>query len=178
MPPTIIDSSRQQSRFLAAFGACANVLRAARWAKINRQCHYNWLKEDPTYAARFQEATERAARSLEDEAVRRAHEGLRKPVRYKGKIVGYDTEYSDSLLLALLKANNPEKFMDRSAEKRDLRFVDADGKDRPGPQMWKYFCNVGLEHLFFMRPVVGASAEFDLCDWAHVTRLSRSNAPG
>jgi hypothetical protein len=42
-----------------------------------------------------------------------AHEGLRKPVWYKGKIVGYETEYSDTLLLAVLKANNPDKFRDR-----------------------------------------------------------------
>lgn len=115
MPPTIIDSSRHQARFLAAFGACASILQAARWAKINRQCHYNWLKEDPTYRARFEDATRRAARSLEDEAVRRAYEGLRKAVRYKGKVVGYETEYSDSLLLAILKANAPDKFVERNA---------------------------------------------------------------
>ena len=42
-----------------------------------------------------------------------AHEGLRKPVWYKGKIVGYETENSDTLLLAVLKANNPDKFRDR-----------------------------------------------------------------
>jgi len=110
MPPTIIDSSRHQSRFLAAFGACASVLQAARWAKINRQCHYNWLKEDPTYAERFRQATDRAAQSLEDEATRRAHEGIRKAVRYKGKIVGYETEFSDQLLIERLRAVKPEKY--------------------------------------------------------------------
>src|SRR5580704_17843420 len=114
MPPTIIDSSQQQRRFLAAFAACANIVKAARWAKLNRACHYNWLKEDPTYKARFDAATSQAARTLEDEAVRRAHEGIKKAIRYKGKILGYETEYSDSLLLALLKANAPDKFVDRS----------------------------------------------------------------
>jgi hypothetical protein len=106
LPPTIIDSSRHQKRFLAAFSACASVIQAARWAKINRQCHYNWLREDPTYPQRFKDATEAASRTLEDEAVRRAHEGLRKPVRYKGKIVGYETEFSDSLLIEVLRANS------------------------------------------------------------------------
>ena len=86
------------------------MLKAARCAKISRNAHYIWLKEDPTYPQRFKEATEAASRTLEDEAVRRAHEGLRKAVRYKGKVVGYETEYSDSLLTELLRATNPQKF--------------------------------------------------------------------
>jgi hypothetical protein len=65
----------------------------------------------------------KAARTLEDAAVRRAHEGLRKPVWYKGKIVGYETEYSDTLLLAVPKANNPEKFRDR-LERTNLMDLD------------------------------------------------------
>jgi hypothetical protein len=66
-----------------------------------------------------------AACTLEDEAVRRAHEGLRKPVWYKGKIVGYETEYSDTLLLAVLKANNPDKFRDR-IEQVNIQDIDPD----------------------------------------------------
>jgi hypothetical protein len=73
------------------------------------------MKEDPTYPDRFEEAKAKAARSLEDEAVRRAHQGCRREVRYKGKVVGYEIEYSDALLLALLKANAPEKFIERNA---------------------------------------------------------------
>ena len=54
-----------------------------------------------------------------------AHEGLRKPVWYKGKIVGYETEYSDTLLLAMLKANNPDKFRDR-IEQVNIQDIDID----------------------------------------------------
>jgi hypothetical protein len=56
---------------------------------------------------------------LEDEAVRRAVDGVRKPIFYKGKpirICGeivYETEYSDTLLIQLLKAYYPEKFGDK-----------------------------------------------------------------
>ena len=75
--------------------------------------------------ARFRQAEMQAARTLEDEAVRRAHEGLRKPVWYKGKIVGYETEYSDTLLLAVLKANNPDKFRDR-LEQTNVLEMDPD----------------------------------------------------
>ena len=56
---------------------------------------------------------------LEDEAVRRAVDGVRKPIFYKGKpirICGeivYETEYSDALLIQLLKAYHAEKFGDK-----------------------------------------------------------------
>ena len=89
-----LDVSIQQRRFLACFAACASVTRAARWTHINRTCHYARLREDPTYEARFKEAERVAARTLEDEAVRRAHEGLHRAVRYKGKVVGYESEYT------------------------------------------------------------------------------------
>lgn len=108
-----IDCSQHQRRFLAAFAASGSIIQAARWSKLNRAAHYNWLKEDPTYRPRFDAAQLEAARTLEDEAVRRAHQGLKKAVYYKGRIVGYESEYSDTLMLALLKANAPDKFRDR-----------------------------------------------------------------
>ena len=125
----VIDASVHQKRFLAAFSACASVLQASRWAKISRQAHYNWLKEDPTYRERFDAATQQAAQALEDEATRRAYEGLRRAVRYKGKIVGYETEYSDQLLIERLRAANPAKY--RPPTRIENREVDEHGKDRP-----------------------------------------------
>jgi hypothetical protein len=102
-----------QRRFLACYGACCSVLKAARWAKINRFTHYTWLKESEAYREAFKEAVPIAAQVLEDEAVRRAHDGLRKAVWHKGKVVGYETEYSDSLMICLLKGNLPEKYRDK-----------------------------------------------------------------
>ena len=71
---------------------------------------------------------QRAAQFIEDEMVRRATEGLRKPVLYKGKqvhihgIPQWEAEYSDTLILALAKAWMPEKYKERV----DLKF-DWDG---------------------------------------------------
>lgn len=120
--PLSIDNTlhTKQRRFLAAFEACSSILKAARWAKVHRSNHYQWL-EVPAYAAAFRQAEQRASRTLEDEAVRRASEGLRKPVWYKGKVVGYETEYSDTLLITLLKANNPDKFRERSSSDVNLK---------------------------------------------------------
>ena len=125
-----MDSTTHQKRFLAAFAASASIINAARWAKINRTCHYAWLREDPTYPERYEAARKEAARTLEDEAVRRAHKGIRKAIRYKGKIVAYDVEYSDSLMLELLRAHNPERF--RPPQRMEHGgIVGADGAQRP-----------------------------------------------
>src|SRR5215472_8517145 len=116
---TAIHQRDRQKRFLAAFGACGSIERSCRSARVHRQTHYYWMRTDPTYPERFRQAEVRAARALEDEAVRRARIGIRKPVLHKGKQVYvqgeplYTTEYSDSLLMFLLKAYNPEKFRDR-----------------------------------------------------------------
>lgn len=117
-----------QKRFLLCFAATGSILRAARWAKIHRQTHYDWLNNTlgnaTTYAEAFRTAELQATRTLEDEAVRRAHEGVRRAVRHKGKIVGYESVCSDSLMMFLLKGMNPEKYRDR----HDIRHGDPDGK--------------------------------------------------
>jgi hypothetical protein len=50
---------------------------------------------------------------LEEEAHRRAYTGVKKPVYHGGKLVGYMKEYSDTLLIFLLKGKKPEIYKDR-----------------------------------------------------------------
>lgn len=96
--------------------ACGSILRASRSAQVHRQTHYFWMQEDPTYPPRFKAARQCAAQALEDEAVRRAHEGIRRPLLHKGKQVyingepAFTVEYSDQLLMFLLKAWNLSGF--------------------------------------------------------------------
>jgi hypothetical protein len=95
--------------FLEAYEQTGRVNEAARIAGIGRKTHYRKLATDPAYRQAFELAEERAGQALEDEAVRRAVTGIRRPVMYKGKAVKlgrrtlYVTTYSDMLLLALLK---------------------------------------------------------------------------
>jgi hypothetical protein len=89
------------------------------------------MRKDATYPARFAEARERATQTLEDEAVRRAVEGVRRPVLYRGKQVYiqgkplFDIEYSDQLLIRLLEAFYPEKY-GRHVEQINLMDIDPD----------------------------------------------------
>jgi len=87
------------------------------------------MRQDATYPARFEEARQRAADLLEDEAVRRAVHGVRRPMLYRGKQVYvqgepvYQIAYSDELLIRLLEAWKPERYR-RHTEQRNLMDVD------------------------------------------------------
>jgi hypothetical protein len=105
----------KQRAFLAAFCVSANFSKAADAAKIKRGSHYRWLRDDPNYAALFEAAKVEAGQTLEDEAIRRAHEGVLEPVFYKGKPAGVIRVYSDSLLQTLLKGFLPEKYRERGS---------------------------------------------------------------
>lgn len=123
----------KKDAFLAAFKVTANLSKSAEIVGIERQLHYRWLETDEAYAVAFEQAKHEAAQSLEDEAVRRAHEGILEPVIYQGALctevirdkdgkIQYDRKgnakerplvvrkQSDTLLLALLKAWKPEKY--------------------------------------------------------------------
>ena len=81
-------------------------------AGIDRGTHYDWLRKDPEYRAQFEAATDQAAQTLEDEAVRRAYEGVDRAVTVAGQreIV---REYPDTLLIFLLKGARPQKYRER-----------------------------------------------------------------
>jgi hypothetical protein len=57
----------------------------------------------PEFKAAFEQAAEDATDLLEEEARRRAVEGVPEPHFYEGVACGYVQKYSDSLLMFLLK---------------------------------------------------------------------------
>jgi hypothetical protein len=71
-------------------------------------------KTDPDFAAAFDEAVKLGTAALEDEAKRRAFEGCDKPIFYQGIQCGTVREYSDTLMIFLLKAHDPEKYAERT----------------------------------------------------------------
>ena len=91
----------------------ANVSAAAKKAGVPRSTAYDWYKADEEFAAAWDDAVEVAVDSLEKEAWRRARDGVLKPVYQKGEKVGQVREYSDQLMVTLLKAHRPEKYRDR-----------------------------------------------------------------
>jgi hypothetical protein len=99
--------------FLAALAECGNIRIACESAKIDRKTYYNWLDEDDVFKEGALAARDHASDLLEQEAWRRAREGTDKPVYQGGGLVGTVREYSDTLLIFLLKGNRPDKFHER-----------------------------------------------------------------
>lgn len=103
---------RKKALFLEAYALCGNITRAAEQIGVTRQAHYEWLK-DEGYARKFGDATEMAGDRLEEEARRRAVDGVEEPVFYLGEQVSTVRKYSDTLLIFLLKGARPTKYRER-----------------------------------------------------------------
>ena len=99
--------------FLAAISETGNIVEAVKASGITRKTHYNWMESDSSYAQAFKDAMVDAAERLEIEARRRAVQGTLKPVFYQGTECGTVREYSDTLLIFLLKGALPEKYKER-----------------------------------------------------------------
>ena len=102
--------------FLAAYAECGTVTHAAEIAGITRRMVQYWKKDDPEFAEAFRVAEEKAADRLEQEARRRAIEGVPEPVFHQGKVVGTVKKYSDTLLIFLLNGMRPEKYRKRVSQ--------------------------------------------------------------
>ena len=96
--------------FLAELRHRGNVTASCEAAGIGRRTAYEHRESDPEFAAAWDAALETAWDALETEAVRRATEGVQKPVYQRGELVGHVTEHSDYLMGILLKGNRPTKY--------------------------------------------------------------------
>lgn len=114
-------TARAQREFLAEFALCGNVLRAALTVNVGRQTVYNW-RQDSAFAKLYDEAHEDALDRLEEEARRRAVDGVVEPVVSAGKVVTHVRNYSDALLMMLLRAKRPDTF----GKRRDANATDTD----------------------------------------------------
>lgn len=103
----------RKKRILDAIAQGASIARAAEAGGICRQNLWAWRQADPEFDRAVKEAVETGTDRIEDEALRRAVEGVRKPVFQRGNVVGHVQEYSDRLLEILLRSRRPEKYRER-----------------------------------------------------------------
>lgn len=130
--------SENQLRFLSVYPMCGNITRASDVIGLTPFAHWEWLQNED-YRRAFEQAQREATDYLTTEAHRRAVEGVRKMKFHNGRpimipcaatdpeairvqrddgSVFYHKPYleyekSDTLLIFLLKAADPEKFNDR-----------------------------------------------------------------
>lgn len=108
---------KREAAFLAALRDGLSVSHAARLSGFSRTAWYARRAADPALAAAWDDACEEGADRLEDEAVRRAVEGVEraKGIYHQGMHIATQTEieYSDTLLIFLLKGRRPDKYAER-----------------------------------------------------------------
>jgi hypothetical protein len=108
-----VRTPKNEAAFLNALCDGRSVTAACIDAGISRVAAYDWRAADATFAKAWDDAVEEGTDRLEDEAHRRARDGTQKPVYQGGKKVGAINEYSDTLMIFLLKARRRSKFGDK-----------------------------------------------------------------
>lgn len=106
-------TDKKVADFLAALCEGASISKACAASGVARRTVYDWRHADKDFASAWDEAVEAGTDVLEDEAVRRAVEGVDEPVFYQGQQCGLVRKYSDTLLMFMLKGRRGEKFRDR-----------------------------------------------------------------
>ena len=106
-------TATHKDAFLQHYVSTGNIAGACRLTGIGRRTVYHWLEDDQHFKPLFDDAQVDAADSLEQEARRRALVGTEKPVFQGGRQVGKIREYSDTLLIFLLKGAKPDKYRER-----------------------------------------------------------------
>ncbi len=124
-----------QKRMLAAYSGCGNITQASLMGKTSRSSHYLAMHKSASYRAAFELAQEEFIDLLRHAAIHRAVKGVGRKKFYQGRpcmvpvldkddepVLDKDgepvmeqyieTEYSDHLLIHLLRARCPE-FVDR-----------------------------------------------------------------
>jgi len=113
-----------------------SITKAAAICQLSREVHYIWKEKDALYRQELERAHNLSTERLEDEMLRRAFEGVRKPIFNGGKqaqmfavdeegnpLKGPDgkyqsvpaviREFSDTLLIFALKARKPDTYRER-----------------------------------------------------------------
>lgn len=111
---TFTFTEKTRALFIGTLADSGNVSRAAQAIGINRRTAYRWRRGDAEFRAEWDQAIETAVDALEEEARRRAIEGIEETQYYRGEVSGIVRKYSDALLILLLKAHRPDKFRDRA----------------------------------------------------------------
>jgi len=117
---------------LAMLADGATYAAAAAAVGAHRRTIIKWPDRDEEFAEGWSDAVEEGIDRLEAEAIRRARDGVKRPVFYMGQVVGYVQEYSDSLLKFLLEAKRPAVY-----RARNINVMAPDGSDGVLEVRWK-----------------------------------------
>jgi len=110
-----------------------SISAACRAIGVSRTCIHAHRHAEPEFNALVEDALLEGGELLEDEARRRAVEGVDKPIFGRdGRVLTTVHEYSDTLLIFLLKGRMPQKYKDRVQQEQsgDVTVRVVYGRDR------------------------------------------------
>lgn len=100
----------QIATYITHLQTCGLEAKSARAAGVSLRKVKRQYDTDPGFHELAMDALEEFADEIEQEAHRRAIEGVEEPVYHQGSVVGFVTKYSDTLLAKLLTGRRPEIF--------------------------------------------------------------------
>lgn len=95
--------------WLVAFEREGMVSAACRTVGVGRTTVYD-ARSDPEFAQAWDDIEAMTTDRMEREAMRRGMEGFDKAVYHQGEVVGMERQFSDTLLIFMLKARKPETY--------------------------------------------------------------------
>lgn len=137
---TRLKKEEKKIAFLRAYAQCGSIRKSAKAVDIDRRTYYKWRDEDPEWAEALKVADDEYNEIMEEEADRRAIEGVKKPIYYKGERIDLVQEYSDTLLMFRMKGRMPEKYRDNQVVEHKGHVTinhllqEIDGKGLPKPR--------------------------------------------
>lgn len=102
----------RKAKWLEAFDEEGTVFQACKKAGIGRSTVYEWRQKDESFAIAWHDVEEATTERMEREAYRRSVEGTVRDIYHQGEVVGSERQYSDTLLIFMLKARRPERYRD------------------------------------------------------------------
>lgn len=122
-----------EAGFIAALEETGNVSEAAKAAGVGRQTVYDYKEASAEFAKKWEFALAGAADILEAEAIRQAVKGDEEPVFSQGKVVGYRTRKSPTLLMFMIRTMRERS--ENMARERRIREAQAQWEEATGGDM-------------------------------------------
>ncbi len=98
--------------WLEAFEGLGTVSDACKAAGVGRTTVYRARQEDEAFALAWHDLEEQTTERMEREAHRRGVMGVERDVYYQGQVVGAERQFSDTLLIFMLKSRKPDVYRD------------------------------------------------------------------
>lgn len=112
--------------FLQHLSLRGNVTESCEVCGIERSTPYQFREHHEWFGKLWEEADKKATDRLIAEGWRRAQEGVTEPIHYKGERVDTVQKYSDTLLIFLAKARDPEKYRERYDVRAEVKIEGND----------------------------------------------------